>query len=98
MGYGTFVMSSYGNRDEKVSAIKKIWHTFGRGGFISSQLRTILTKEELSVVNMNRFKHRNLVEHDGWEKIKGKPYRKWKLTSHIIDQCARSGDDKQNDS
>jgi len=90
MGSGTVVMSGFGNHEEKLSAIRKIWHTFGRGGFISSQLSSILTTEELTITNMNRWKNRNLVEHDGWEKVKGKPHRKWKLTSQTIEKCVKN--------
>lgn len=93
MGYGSITMSNFGCRDEKMVAIRKIWFRFKRGGFISSQLRTILTKKELTLANMNRWKHRNLVEHAGWEKIKGKPRRKWKLTSQTIEKCVNTGEE-----
>jgi hypothetical protein len=96
MDSGTFVMSGFGNRDEKLSAIRKIWHTFGRGGFIYAWLPPILTTDELTAANMNRWKNRSLVEHDGWEKIKGKPRRRWKLTSQTIEKCVKAGDDLQN--
>jgi hypothetical protein len=90
MGYGTIIMSSFGNREEKIAIINKIWARFGRGGFVSSTLSEILTKDEMNVTNMNRWKHANLVTHDGWGKVKGKPYRKWKLTSQTIEQCVKN--------
>jgi hypothetical protein len=97
MGAGSVIISNFGDRDKKLNIIHKIWHRFGRGGFISSQLSTILTSDELVIANMNRWKHRCLVEHDGWETIKGKPRRKWKLTSQTIEKCVITGDDPEND-
>lgn len=90
MGYGTIITSSFGNRDEKITIIRKIWKTYGRKGFISSQLTDILTEDELRLTNMNRWKHANLVAHAGWDKVKGKPHRLWKLTSHTIEQCVKN--------
>ena len=92
MGYGTIIISSFGNRDEKVTIIKKIYTKFGRGGFVSSKLTEILTEEELKLTNMNRWKHANLVAHDGWEKVNGKPHRLWKLTPQTIAQCVKNSE------
>lgn len=87
MGYGTIIISMFGNRDEKIRIITKIYRKFGRGGFISSSLSDVLTDEEMDSINMNRWKHANLVTHDGWGKKNGKQYRKWKLTSKTIELC-----------
>ena len=84
MGYGTIIISSFGNREEKITIIRKIWNKFGSSGFISSNLSEILTDEELGMTNMNKFKHQNLVVHAGWGKINGKPHRMWKLTQATI--------------
>lgn len=88
MGYGTIIISSFGNRDEKISIIRKIFHKFGRGGFISSSLSGVLTEDELKVFNANRWKHANLVTHAGWEKKLGKQYRLWRLTSQTVELCS----------
>ena len=90
MGYGTIILSGFGNRDMKIKIIKKIWKKFGMTGFVSSQLTGILTKGEKKMANMNRWKHANLVSHAGWGKINGKPYRKWKLTTQTIERCVKN--------
>jgi hypothetical protein len=97
MGYRTVTIGNFGDREKKIVIIRKIWHRFGRGGFIYAWLPNVLSKSELKMVNLNRWKHRNLVTHNGWESIKGKPRRKWKLTSQTIEKCVEKGDCLQND-
>ena len=90
MGYGGCVMGTSG-KDLRISALYKIWEKYGREKFKHSDLKKILTKCEAEITNLNGWKHRNLVKHDGNFVERGKTVRFWKLTGYSVEICKKIG-------
>ena len=80
-----------GNRDLRIGILHKIWNKYGREKFKASDLNKLLTKCEKEITNLNGWKHRNLVKHDGNFVERGKTVRFWKLTGYSVEICKKVG-------
>ena len=92
MGWGGAIMGSFG-KETRLSAIYKIWKKYGLGSFKSSELQSVLNKDELGIANMNGWRHRNLVEYAGKSIERGRTIRLWKLTGYSRTMCKELKDE-----
>lgn len=86
MGYGTVVISTQGQRDEKIGIIRKIYKRFSNKPFTTIALKKLLTSGEMELVNMNKWRYDNIVRRGEYDRSMGSPRRTWSLTQCAINE------------